>query len=51
MNWKNYENLKEFITMILKGETQWWALSIKTDGGTTIALHSEKAPKRPRGLS
>jgi len=45
------ELFEKAINDIKESRVNWFALSMKFHSGTTIALHSKNAPKRPKGLS
>lgn len=45
------EKLDKLKEAVADGRVAWMALSIKFKDGATLAIHSEGAPKRPRGLS
>ena len=34
-----------------EGSVAWMAYSLKYNDGSSVAIHSKDAPKRPRGLS
>ena len=42
--------LKRVIQDIERGRVKWWAVSVRFLNGATVAIHSEHAPNRPRGL-
>ena len=44
------EQLTLFIQQILDGKVDWFAITVKYPEGT-IAIHTEDAPKRPKGIS
>ena len=44
------KHLLKIIGAIHRGEVEWWAISVKFKT-YRIAIHSEGAPKRPRGLA
>lgn len=44
-------SLEKLIGSVRHGHIEWVAFSAKYNDGSTIAIHTEKAPKRPRGIS
>ena len=47
---KGAQQLTTFIEQILDGKVDWFAITVKYPG-VTLAIHTEGAPKRPRGIS
>lgn len=43
--------LESVIKVVKEGRVEWVAISHRTDKGTTLAMHTAGAPKRPKGLS
>lgn len=43
--------LQDCIESIDKGQVMWVAISTRYISGSTLAVHSNGAPKRPRGMS
>lgn len=44
------EQLTLFAKQILGSKVDWYAITVKYPSGT-IAIHSDGAPKRPKGIS
>lgn len=41
---------KKLEALILAGKVEWIALSLRTTSDVAITIHTEGAPKRPKGM-